>query len=116
MTTSISSLRRNWAALACFVPFSVKAIWVTLRASAQQMAMRSVPFGEPHAAGSSPDALRGLVECRPDPLMDVVVHIAAEGDPGCRPGQNFGLSTAAGGEEVSGKAADLEIDGVTCQI
>lgn len=47
MIESISSLRRKGAALACFVQLGLKEICVTLRASAQQAAMRSAPFGEP---------------------------------------------------------------------
>ncbi len=47
MTDSISSLRRKGAALACLLQFGLKMIWVTLRASAQQAAMRSAPFGAP---------------------------------------------------------------------
>ncbi len=101
-TSSMRSLRLKGATLPSRVQSGLKAIWVTLRLSAQQAAMRSAPVGVPpldeHHVG-----MLGvhLIESLPDGVMIVAIHAAAKGDLRTGGKVHFGLGLALGREEVA---------------
>lgn len=104
MTDSTSSLRRNGAALTCFVQFGLKDIWVTLRASAQQAATARRPSASHHEARPCRDAWHGLIELRPDEIVIVVVHPTCEGDLGV-----CGISTSVSARRRAERKLQLSI-------